>query len=253
MSLEKIRILLVEDEILYAQDVRNRLSNSYDVIGIASSADQAAEILRSDQNVDLVLLDIGLDGDKDGIDLAYLINEEFKIPFIFLTSHANSAFIERAKKAKPAAYLLKPFNDREVPIAIELALYNYAEQPKEPVFNGRKTNLKDDHEVMNINDRLFLKKENHFKRVALKDIYFLEADGNYTTIYTSTDRFIYSAILRKIEEKLPRDQFIRVHRSYLINIDAVDGFEGNALFISQNRIPVSKQYREVTFKLFNAF
>lgn len=253
MSSEKIKIIVVEDEIVLAQDIALRLSMHYEVAGIAASVDEAVELLEKHSDVDVLLLDIELGGDQDGIDLGRIINERFHLPFIFLTSHADSALIERAKAVRPAAYMLKPFNDREIPIAIELALSNFSNQPKEPELHKKHAFPASENEVLNITDRLFLKKEDHFQRVALSDISLLEADGNYTTIYTKSEKFIYSTLLRRMEEKLPLNQFIRIHRSFIINVQAVDGFTGNILFVGGRHVSVAKQYREKVFSIFSPF
>ena len=96
---------------------------------------------------------------------------------------------------------------------------------------------------------LFLKKDSKYKKVELSDITYLEADNSYTTVFTNEDKYIYSVVLKKIEERLPRNTFIRVHRSYIVNINAVDGFERNVLYIKDKRIPVSRQHREEVFEL----
>lgn len=96
---------------------------------------------------------------------------------------------------------------------------------------------------------LFLKKNTAFKRVNIEDITLLEADNNYTTIYTQEDCYVYAVVLKKIEEKMPKSVFKRVHRSYMINLEAVEGFEGNTLFVQNKRVPVSRKYREEIFGL----
>lgn len=249
----RVNILVVEDEILLAQDIALRLSKHYEVVGTAASVDEALALLDQHPKTDIVLSDIKLEGDRDGIDLGQVINEKFHIPFIFLTSHTDQALVERAKQVKPSSYMLKPFNDREIPIAIELALANFSNQPESPNLHQKQAFEAHENQVMNISDRLFLKKDHHFQRVSLKDISLLEADGNYTTIYAQKEKFIYSTQLKYMEEKLPTDRFIRVHRSHVINIDAVDGWEGNTLFVQNKRVVVSKQYREKVFSIFNPF
>ena len=247
----KIKILIVEDEIILAQDVALRLSNSnYEVVGIAESAEQAIKILKEIPIVDIILLDIMIKGNMDGIDLAKLVNNTFNIPFIFLTSHANTSIVERAKQVNPYAYLLKPFNDRQIAIAIELALVNFSKQTPEQDLLKTQEFSKDDNAVLKIKDSLFLKKNHRFERVLLNEIQFLEADSNYTTIHTKRDKFLYSMVLKKLEMKLPQDRFLRVHRSFIINIQAVQGFEGNTLYIKDQKIPVSKSNHSQVFNLF---
>ncbi|MDO5978363.1 LytR/AlgR family response regulator transcription factor [Flavivirga spongiicola] len=251
MSNQKIKILIVEDELLIAQDIANRLTSiNYQIVGIAISAERALQLITENNDIDIILIDIILKGELDGIELAGIINNKHHIPFIFLTSHADTHLVGRAKKVKPYAYMLKPFNDRQISIAIELALVNYSNKtPERDLINDRTFNTVD-NQVLHIKDSLFLKKDHHFERVPLKEILFLQADSNYCTVCTKSERFIYSTVLKKIEAQLPIDQFLRVHRSYVININSVNGFEGNMLFIGKKKIPVSKTYKDAVFKLF---
>ena len=199
----------------------------------------------------MVLIDISLKGKLDGIDLAKVVNTIHRIPFIFLTSHADRGLVERAKTVNPAGYMLKPFNDRELAINIEMALSNFSNQRAHPGPGAPADYSREDHPVYHLNESLFLRKDHHFQRVALADITILEADNNYTTVYTNKDKFIYSTVLKKMEEKLPGKYFLRVHRSYVVNINAVTGYEGNMLYVGDRRIPVSKQYRHEVFKIFD--
>ena len=249
----RVNILIVEDELLLAEDIKMRLEKlGYYVVAYVPTAGAAMEKLKDHTEIDLVLLDISLKGKLDGIDLAKVINSLYRIPFIFLTSHADRSILERAKAVRPAAYMLKPFNDREIAINIELALANFAQNRSENAPGGRKDGFdREDNQVLSMRESLFLKKDHHFQRVPLKNIVLLEAQNNYTMVYTHTDRYLYSTVLKKMEEKLPGKYFLRVHRSYVINIEAIEGYEGNTLYIANKRVPVSKQYRNEVFKLFD--
>jgi len=238
MSNEKVNLLIVEDDILVAQDISSRLiDRNYAVVGIAATAAEAIQFL-SNNTVDLMLLDIILKGSRDGIELARIINKDFKIPFIFLTSHADSYFIERAKSVKPHAYILKPFNDRQLMVAIELALLNFAKKKSEQHLLKTSSFPASENQVLHIKDSLFLKKNHHFERVPLEDILFLNK------------KFMYSVVLKKIEAQLPKHLFIRIHRTFVVNIQLVSGFEGNTLFIQGQKLPVSKSHKDQVFQLF---
>lgn len=248
----KVKIIIVEDELLIAQDIANRLTAiNYEIVGIAPSANGALQLISKHNDVDIILIDIILKGNLDGIELARIINKKHHIPFIFLTSHADRYLVERAKSVKPYAYILKPFNDRQVSIAVELALVNYSKKTPEKELFKNPSFKATDNQVLQIKDSLFLKKKHHFERVPLKEILFLQADNNYCTVSTKSEKFVYSMVLKKIESHLPKDQFFRVHRSYIININSVNGFEGNMLFVGEKKIPVSKTYKDVVFKLFH--
>lgn len=118
-------ILVVEDEIIVARDIQKRLETlGYDASATAATADDAINLAKS-ENPDLILMDIMLKGDKDGIYAAEVINSSQKIPVIFLTANSDSATIERAKYTDAYGYLLKPFDDRELLSSIEMTLYKY--------------------------------------------------------------------------------------------------------------------------------
>lgn len=119
----KIRILVVEDESLVARDIQNMLrSLGYEVTGVVASGEQALQKASADAP-DLVLMDIVLKGEIDGITAAEKLWEEFGIPVIYLTAYADDTTFERAKMTKPFGYLLKPFEERELQTTIEMALY----------------------------------------------------------------------------------------------------------------------------------
>ncbi|WP_271766482.1 LytR/AlgR family response regulator transcription factor [Aquimarina algiphila] len=248
----KVKILIVEDEILLAQDISQRLTEiNYHVTGIAQTVNHALQLITENQDIDIILIDIILKGDRDGIELARIINDKYHIPFIFLTSHADTHIVERAKSVHPYAYILKPFNDRQVSVAIELALLNFSKKTPGKDLLEPQDFTANENQVLQIKDCLFLKKDHHFERVPLAEILFLQADSNYCTVYTKSDRFVYSTVLKNIEAQLPINRFLRTHRSYVVNIDLVSGFEGNMLFIGDKKVPVSKTHRDHVFKLFH--
>jgi PAS domain S-box-containing protein len=119
----KTRILIVEDEALVAEDLRIALTNiGYDVIGHAVSADEAVK-KAVELEPDLILMDIILKGHKSGIDASYDIKAEKDIPILFLTAYTDITLINKAKSTEPYAYLVKPFQERQLLAAIEMALY----------------------------------------------------------------------------------------------------------------------------------
>ena len=119
------RILVVEDESIVALDLTDRLvSLGYQVAGRAASAEQAVASTR-EQRPALVLMDIHLQGEVDGIAAAQEIRTRFHVPVVFLTAYAEDGTLDRAKLAEPFGYILKPFEDRELKSTIEVALYKH--------------------------------------------------------------------------------------------------------------------------------
>ena len=124
------KILIVEDEPAIAHDIAAILtSNGYYVCGIAHSSTKALDSLVN-KSPDIVLLDISIKGDKDGIDIAHIIKKKYDIPFVFLTSYADRDTIERVKETSPYGYIVKPFKERDLAPAIEVALLRKSSESK---------------------------------------------------------------------------------------------------------------------------
>jgi PAS domain S-box-containing protein len=122
---KKASIFIVEDELIVADDIRETLKNmGYSVLGIAKSGEEALEKVK-ELHPELVLMDIHLAGNMDGIETAGLIHTQFDIPVIYLTAYADNNLLERAKVTEPYGYILKPYNDREIQSVIEMALYKH--------------------------------------------------------------------------------------------------------------------------------
>ncbi|MCX6317163.1 MAG: response regulator [Bacteroidetes bacterium] len=122
------KILIVEDEPVIAENISLYLDNNdFEVSGIAYDAAEAFDQLKTN-TPDAVILDINLESDHSGIDIAQHINQRYQLPFIFLTSYADKNTLERAKQVKPDGYIVKPFNERTLLASLEIAISNYAER-----------------------------------------------------------------------------------------------------------------------------
>lgn len=127
----KGRILIVEDEVIIAQDLRDILEMlSYEVSAVAYSYDQAIAALAA-KEFDLAFLDIALRGVGSGLDVADVIIDKYKIPFIFLTSFSDQDSINQVVSKNPGGYLVKPFKEKDISPALELALANNKLRNKE--------------------------------------------------------------------------------------------------------------------------
>ena len=124
-SVKKTKILIVEDEGIIAMDVKRRLERAgYQVTGIAdNSADTFLSV--GENRPDLVMMDIIIQGERDGIETAMDLRKICDIPVVFLTSHSDPATVQRAKTAMPYGYLVKPFQERELATTLEMALYRH--------------------------------------------------------------------------------------------------------------------------------
>ncbi|NOT37130.1 MAG: response regulator transcription factor [Saprospiraceae bacterium] len=126
--MSNIRILIIEDEIIIAEDIAAMLTNlGYDVLEIIGHSQKAIDFL-SENNPDLVLCDINIKGPNDGIQVVEFINNKKKIPFIYLTSLSDKDTLDRAKKTLPYGYIIKPFDEKDLLSAIEMALYKFHQE-----------------------------------------------------------------------------------------------------------------------------
>jgi len=118
-------VFIVEDEAIVANDIKETLkSMGYNVVGIAKSGELAIEKVK-EMKPELVLMDIHLAGQMDGIEAAGQIHSLYDIPVIYLTAHADTELLERAKITEPYGYVLKPYDERELHSVIEIALYKH--------------------------------------------------------------------------------------------------------------------------------
>ena len=124
--MSEIRILIVEDEPVIAENIAYYLNNNdFAVCGIAYDSDEALMLLEKG-GADAAILDINLESELNGIDIASLINQRYFIPFVFLTSYADKQTLEQAKMVKPWGYIVKPFNEKTILATVEMAISNFA-------------------------------------------------------------------------------------------------------------------------------
>ena len=136
----KERIFILEDEALIAEEIASTLEMlGYQVVGRARSADAALDKLKS-LEPDLALLDINVKGIMTGIDVAKIIKDKYKFPYIYLTSYSDSATLEQVKPTMPYGYIVKPFTDKDLKSTIEIALFNYTQDQKDVFPNQEQLN-----------------------------------------------------------------------------------------------------------------
>jgi DNA-binding NarL/FixJ family response regulator len=126
--MSKLKILIVEDEPVIAENISIYLDNNdFEVSAIAYDSDEAFLQLKNN-TPDAAVLDINLESDKDGIDIADYINKEIQIPFLFLTSYSDKNTLDKAKLVKPSGYIVKPFNEKTLLASLEIAISNFASE-----------------------------------------------------------------------------------------------------------------------------
>lgn len=242
MNKHSFNILIVEDEGIVAADLAARLTHTgYNIIGIADNYEEAIELF-TQYNPDLVLLDITIKGNKTGIDVATEINRLTPTPFIFITAHVDAITLEKAKNTFPSAYLVKPFTTSHLLVSVELAIHNFAYQ-KKGLLAETALPQNQDEELYPKQAYLFIKEGCTFVKLHQHDITYIEAQDNYIRIYTAQKHYIVRCTLAKAMERVNMSFIIRVHRSFCVNINAVDGFTEQNILISNITIPIGRNYK----------
>ncbi len=247
-----IRILIVEDNVIIADDMQSMLEEiGYEIVDNVIVYEQAVEVLKT-QQVDLVLIDIILASDKTGIDLGKHIRENYDIPFIFVTSNSDRATVENAKMVKPNGYLVKPFEQQDLFTSIEIALSNFTYGTGEEKNNAMPT--EDDVPMSNsvLKDSIFVKKQHLYYRIQFGDIQFIKADNVYLEVNTVDKKFLVRSPLKDYLEKLPKHKFYRAHKSYIVNVDHIDAINSKDIMINNNLIPISKDFKEFIISAMNS-
>ena len=241
--MEKIRILIVEDDPIIAADLQDRLSDmGYAVLGPEASGEEAIRRLDGNSPPDLLLMDIQLEGEWDGIETARKMREKLRLPLIFLTSNSDDATFLKAKAIQPDAFLSKPFRGRDLKHAIELAIAQSAREDRPP-------SDEDNNNTYLLKDRLFIKAKGRMVRLFFRDILWVEADDYYCRVVSREKEFLVTQTLGKFSETFEAmPSYMRVHRSFLVNLEHVEEIGELYLHIGKKQIPFSKSSRDELMK-----
>ncbi len=233
--MDKMKILVVEDEIIIADNICETLESlGYRALEPVLNFSEAIKSIEK-HKPDLAILDIQLSGKKTGIDIAEKINSDYNFPFIFLSANVDANTINKAKKVSPNAYLVKPFTKNELFTSIEIAISNFS-----------KNNVLKEKTVYNTS--LFIKEKGRFSKVYFDSILYIKSDHVYIEIFCKNNKKMISRTsLNEISEKL-NDSFQRIHRGYIVNLKYVDEINQNAVQIIDNTIPIGKKYKEDLLK-----
>lgn len=218
-------ILLVEDNFLNRRlSKKVLLENGYHVLE-AKNTRETFEILKKEP-VTLAILDINLGkAEQDGISLGKQIQEQFGLPFIYLTAYENSEIIDKALSTSPYSYLTKPFKNSDLIASVEIAIRHSANQ-------------------LTHKPKILVKDGEYNVELPIDEINFIESEGNYLLFHTNQKVYKIRASIKQILETLSSNTFVQTHRAFVVNKNKIEKYSSNALIINNATIPVSKNYVE---------
>jgi len=237
MGGEAVKILVVEEDMVVGANISLQLTTlGYETSGIVPGGEDA--LLHVKQNhPDIILMDIQLKGSLDGIETAKEIQKGYNIPIIYLTTNTDDALFNKAKETKPVTFITKPFKKIDLKHAVELATTKIKSNGSAIVTSsGIESTLV-------LNDRIFVKNHERMVKIFIKDILYIIAERNYTRIFSKDKEYLLVMTLKDLDKKLPIEHFLRIHRSYIINLSQVDEVAGTHVVIANKAIPLSKSLR----------
>lgn len=227
--MKDLKILIVENDVAIQESLAEIVELlKHKVVGTVQSVATAKYMLA--KNPDLVLLDIHLNGDKSGIDFADLLSKD-GIPFIFITAFADADTVHQAVKTNPFGYIVKPFGLEDIYTAIQVAMKTYVslqkQADKEPI-------------IINKDRTIFMKVNSSLVKIREDEILWAEARGDYVIFKTDVTTFIVHSTMKNVINKLSSSIFLKVHRSYIVNLDKVVDIADSNLLIEDKIIPISR-------------
>lgn len=228
----KLKCLIVDDEPLALDVLENFIKRTPDLelVGRCENAMEAIQMLKEKQ-VDLLFTDIEMP-EFNGIELVKSLNTKPLI--IFTTAHPEYAV--QGYELDIVDYLLKP-------IAFDRFVKSVNKASELMNFKKGESHGKDEL------DYIFIKSEQKYIKVNFSDILYIEALADYVKVHTPEKRIITLQTMKNLEDKLPSEQFVRVHRSFIIALDKINSISGNVIYMNKDEVPIGKNFREEFFKI----
>ena len=229
--MEKINCVITDDEPIAREIVLNYCNHLtfLNVVASCSNALEAKAVLQKEK-IDLIFLDINMPV-LDGLTFIKTLRQPPQI--IFTTAYKEYAL--NAFEVAAVDYLLKPFSLDRFIVAVDKALERLTKQTRIAENEGN---------TQPISESIFIRTENKIYRVLYKDILYVEASGNYIKVICRNQTLMPLVTITNFEELLPPSLFIRIHRSYIININAITLIEGNRVFVNNIELPIGSSYKD---------
>ncbi len=236
----KIKVLAVEDDERLADTLRMVLDQLvYKLIEVVKQPVDAIRLLKA-THPDVVLVGIDWGNGISGIKLVQQINEIQDVPVVYVSSHKEKAAMEKAIGLQPEAYVTRPYEAARLKAAVELAI-SRKQMEREEVQGIQKQAppLK----------AVYVKEGSSLVKLLLQDILLAEAYDKYCFVYSRQKKYLLNTQLKNLVQQLPAQLFMQVHRSFLVNLDAIDKIipRQNCLEVAGKQVPVSKSYKTALY------
>lgn len=222
MTMNNLKILIVEDEVFIAEHLMHIILKYYPfTIKQAYSIELAIDQIE-DFQPDLVLLDIRLDKGVEGIQIAEMLQKTYFIPFIFITSFTDEQIMQQALTTKPLGFMSKPYKEADIKAIIQIAI---------------------DQIITKEKNWLVVRENAKTTKVELDKVLFLMSDVNYIHIHTESKKYLVRKSLDWFLINTQKPNFIRIHRSYVVNCNKITSFSIDTVKINQYELPVSRIHK----------
>ncbi len=244
------KVIIIEDDVEQGQSIeRNLMKIGYSVTSVVSSGDAAIKELKQ-MLPSVALIDTTLCGDMNAIDTARAIQENFNIPVVFISSDTSDELLNRVAEVNPYGFILKPVNERELKVAIKMAIDKHAIDFQ---LKAEKNLFRSIAEVKSVSDFIFVRSDRRLVRIKFRDLYFVEAKKDYVTLHTLDNQYTTHATMIEITAILPASEFKRIHRKFIVRLDKIITIKFPDLIVEKKMVtlPIGGLYKKDLYDSLN--
>jgi len=235
------KIILVEDNDYLSENISETLElHDYTVLAVLNNAETAKKTIQ-EKKPDLVLIDIKLKGVRSGIQLAEELREGENIPLVFITSSSGKEIIKRVQHLNPDGFITKPFTLEALVTTIELAICNHK----------FRQNLQLENTIHLSNSEIFIRENGWLVKILVKDIDWIKTEGTYSQLKVNNKQYTLRNTAKEIMDKLPEQLFVRIQKSYIINVNKIEAINSTFVKVQDFEIPIGRNYYQDLLKRIN--
>lgn len=231
-----LKVLIVEDDFSFALELQMLIEElGYTCSGIVDDSEKALALI-ANKKPDIILMDIDINGEKSGLELAEDL-KDYSLPVLFISSSDNQATHSKAKEIGMIGFLVKPLSKITLLTILDL-FFNQIEQQ-------RKNRQLD---IGVFDQSLLIKRGGLYHKVDIDNIIHISSDMEYATIFTTQGKFMFRESLKKLEARLDKNKFFRSHQSHIINftyLKSIQSKESVAIMSDETQVPISRRNRTI--------